>query len=104
MIGQDQAFKFWYNNDYLHGVFVIVGTKPDWFNPKDSYSPMPTIYTEKDMPRSIDLAFLTNQVVNLIHGDCTDEQFAAWFIHLSNLKPKILIGLDSENEVHVSKH
>jgi len=34
MIGQDQAFKFWYNNDYLHGVFVIVGTKPDWFNPK----------------------------------------------------------------------
>ena len=104
MIGQDEAFKFWYKNDYLHGVFVIVGTKPDWFNPKDSYSPMPTIYTEKDMPRSIDLAFLTNQVVNLIHGDCTDEQFAAWFIHLSNLKPKILIAFDSEREIHVSKH
>ena len=104
MIGQNEAFKFWHQHDYFNGVFVIVGTKPDWFNPKDSFSSMPTIYTEKDMPRSIDLAFLTNQVINLIHGDCTDEQFAAWFVHLTNLKPKILIALDSEKEIYVSKH
>jgi hypothetical protein len=95
-------FKFWYNNNYLHGVFVIVGTKPNWFNPKAVIRQC--LHLQKDMPRGIDLAFLTNQVVNLIHGDCTNEQFAAWFIHLSNIKPKILVALDSENEVHVNQH
>ena len=104
MIGQNEAFKFWYHNNYFDGVFVIVGSKPSWFNSKDSYCAMPSIYTEKDIPKSYDLAFLTNQVVNLIHGDCTDEQFAAWFVHITNLKPKILIGLDSETEIHVSQH
>jgi hypothetical protein len=104
MIGQNEAFKFWHQHNYLNGVFVIVGTKPKWFDSKDNYCSLPSIYTEKDTPRSIDLAFLTNQVINLIHGDCSDEQFAAWFVHLTNLKPKILIALDSENEIYVSKH
>ena len=101
MIGQHEAFKFWYQHNYLNGVFVIVGNKPSWFNSADSFCAMPSIYTEKDMPKAIDLAFLTNQIVNLIQGDCSDEQFAAWFIHLTNLKPKILVALDSEKEIHV---
>ena len=104
MTGQDEAFKFWYHNNYLTGVFVIVGSKPSWFNSKDSFCALPSIYIEKDTPRPIDLAFLTNQVVHLIHGDCTDEQFFAWYVHLTNLNPKILMALDSENKVYVSKH
>jgi hypothetical protein len=104
MIGQNEAFKFWYDKNYLNGVFVIVGTKPNWFNSKDSFCALPCIYTEKDTPRPIDLAFLTNQVVHLIHGDCTDEQFFAWYVHLTNINPKILMALDSENKVYVSKH
>ena len=104
MIGQNEAFKFWHQHDYLTGVFVIVGSKPSWFNSKDSFCALPSIYTEKDMPRSIDLAFLTNQVVNLIHADCTDEQFFAWYVHLSNMKPRLLLALDSEKELYVSKH
>lgn len=104
MIGQNEAFKFWYDKNYFDGVFVIVGTKPEWFNSKDSYCAAPSIYIEKDTPRPIDLAFLTNQVVHLIHGDCTDEQFFAWYVHLSNMKPRLLLALDSEKELYVSKH
>ena len=104
MIGQNEAFRFWHQHNYLNGVFVIVGTKPNWFNSVDNYCSLPSIYTEKDMPRSIDLAFLTNQVVHLIHGDCTDEEFFAWYKHLSNIQPKLLIALDSQDEIYVSKH
>jgi len=104
MIGQDEAFKFWYNNNYLHGVFVFVGTKDEWFDPKDNYCALPSIYIEKDMPRGIDLAFLNNQIVHLLHKDGTDEQFLAWYLHIINLKPKLLLASDSENELYVNQH
>jgi hypothetical protein len=104
MIGQNEAFKYWYQNNFLSSVFVIVGTKPYWFDSKDSFCEMPSIYTEKDLPRGIDLAFLTNQVVHLIHGQCTDEQFFAWYVHLTNIKPRLLVAQDSQDEIYASKH
>lgn len=105
MIGQIEAFNYLKNGGIFSGIFVIVGTKPNWFNPQrqvDLHQPL--IYTEKRSPQPIDLLFIKSQVVHLIHGtSATDELFAKWFAHLTDLKPKLLLASDSTEELYVCK-
>ena len=102
MIGHNEAFRFYYDNAYIDDIFVFVGDKPNDYDAKDSYSAYPSIYTEKRNPTKLDLAFVKDQKVHLIHGkNTTDEQFAKWFAHLTDMKPKLLIALDSEGEMYV---
>lgn len=105
MVGQIEAFNYFKNCGKFSAIFVIVGEKPNWFNPQrqvDLHNPL--IYTEKRSPQPIDLLFIKSQIVHLIHGtSATDELFAKWFSHLTNLKPKMLLASDSTEEMYVYK-
>ena len=104
MIGHAEAFRYYFDNAQLHAVFVIVGDKPKDFDPISSYSANPSIYTEKRNPTKLDLAFLKDQTVHLIHGNnATDELFAKWFAHLSDVKPALMVATDSEKDLYVYK-
>lgn len=104
MIGHNEAFRFYSDNAYLDAIFVIVGDKPKDFDPKESYSAYPSIYTQKRSPTKYDLAFVKSQKVHLIHGKgATDEQFAKWFAHLTDMKPEFMVAMDSEREIYASK-
>ena len=103
MIGDKEAFKHLYDGKLFKSVFVMVGDKPDWFDPKDQDLSLPMIYTEQNRPKPFDLGFLKGQIVNLIHGkNASDEFFFAWYTHALTLGIKTLVALDSENELYVS--
>lgn len=104
MIGHNEAFRYFSDNAELHGIFVIVGDKPKDFNPESSYSPNPSIYTQKRSPTKYDLGFIKGQLVHLIHGNgASDELFAKWFTHLSDLNPRVMVATDSEKDIYVYK-
>lgn len=102
MIGQKEAFEYLADGNNFKSVYVMVGDKPSWFNPKDQDLALPSIYTQKRKPQPIDLLFLKGQKIQLIHAkNASDELFASWYIHLVNLKPKWLVAIDSAEEFHV---
>jgi len=104
MIGHNEAFRYYFDNGVLHGVFIIVGDKPKDFDANSSYSANPSIYTQKRNPTRYDLAFVKDQIVHLIHGEnATDELFAKWFAHLSEMKPRVMVATDSEKDMYVFK-
>jgi hypothetical protein len=103
MIGQREVLKYLMDGGQVKSVFLMVGEKPSWFDPKnqDDMS-MPMIYTKKRNPQPVDLNFLKGQNVQLIHAkNATDELFAAWYIHTLELSPKTLVALDSDGAIHV---
>lgn len=103
MIGQNEVLEYLKAGNQVKSVFLLVGEKPDWFDPKkqDDMS-MPMIYTEKRNPQPIDLKFLAGQNIQLIHArNASDELFAAWYIHTHQLKAKTLVALDSDGAIHV---
>ena len=103
MIGQKEVLEYLMDGGQVKSVFLMVGEKPDWFDPKDKYDiTMPSIYTEKRSPQPLDLNFLEGQNIQLIHAkNASDELFAAWYIHTLQLKVKTLVALDSAGDIYV---
>lgn len=103
MIGQKEVLEYLIAGGQVKSVFLLVGEKPDWFDPKKQNDmSMPMIYTEKRNPQPIDLKFLAGQNIQLIHvKNASDELFAAWYIHTHQLKAKTLVALDSDGAIHV---
>ena len=103
MIGQKQVLKYLMDGGQVKSVFLMVGEKPDWFDPKDKFDiTMPSIYTEKRYPQPLDLNFLEGQNIQLIHAkNASDELFAAWYIHTHQLNAKTLVALDSAGDIYV---
>jgi hypothetical protein len=103
MIGQKQVLEYLMAGGQVRSVFLLVGEKPEWFDPKKQEDmTMPMIYTEKRNPQPIDLKFLEGQNIQLIHGkNASDELFAAWYIHTLQLKAKTLVALDSAGDIYV---
>jgi hypothetical protein len=103
MIGQKEVLEYLMDGGQVKSVFLMVGDKPDWFDPKDKYDiTVPSIYTEKRYPQPLDLNFLEGQNIQLIHAkNASDEFFAAWYIHTHQLKAKTLISLDSAGDIYV---
>jgi hypothetical protein len=103
MIGQKEVLEYLMDGGQVKSVFLMVGEKPDWFDPKDKYDiTMPSIYTEKRSPQPLDLNFLEGQNIQLIHAkNASDELFAAWYIHTLQLKAKTLVALDSAGDIYV---
>jgi hypothetical protein len=103
MIGQKEVLEYLMDGGQVKSVFLLVGEKPSWFDPKkqDDLS-MPMIYTEKRIPQPIDLKFLQGQNIQLIHAkNASDELFASWYIHTHQLKAKTIVALDSDGVIHV---
>lgn len=103
MIGQREVLEYLKDGGQVKSVFLLVGEKPDWFDPKkqDDMS-MPMIYTEKRSPQPIDLKFLKGLNIQLVHArNASDELFAAWYIHTHQLEAKTLVALDSDGAIHV---
>ena len=99
MIGERQVFKDLYSGKQIPSIFVFVGDQSEHWDMKD------TIFTEQNRPKSNDLAFLQNQVVQLIHfKNASDEFFFTWYTYLRTLGIKTLITTDSENEIYVDRH
>jgi hypothetical protein len=99
MIGEQQVFKDLYSGKQIPSIFVFVGDKSEHWDMKD------TIFTEQNRPKPNDLAFLQNQVVQLIHfKNASDEFFFAWYTYLSTLGIKTIVATDSEVETYVSRH
>jgi hypothetical protein len=103
MIGQKQVLEYLMDGGQVKSVFLMVGEKPDWFDPKDKFDiTMPSIYTEKRYPQPLDLNFLEGQNIQLIHAkNASDELFAAWYIHTHQLNAKTLVALDSAGDIYV---
>jgi hypothetical protein len=103
MIGQKQVLEYLMGGGQVKSVFLMVGEKPDWFDPKDKFDiTMPSIYTEKRYPQPLDLKFLEGQNIQLIHAkNASDELFAAWYIHTHQLNAKTLVALDSAGDIYV---
>lgn len=99
MIGEQQVFKKLHSGKQIPSIFVFVGDQSEHWDMKD------TIFTEQNRPKPNDLAFLQNQVVQLIHfKNATDEFFFTWYTYLSTLGIKTLVATDSEVETYVSRH
>ena len=99
MIGERQVFKDLHSGKQIFSIFVFVGDQSEHWDMKD------TIFTEKNRPKPNDLAFLQNQVVQLIHfKNASDEFFFTWYTYLSTLGIKTLVATDSEVETYVSRH
>ena len=99
MIGEQQVFKDLHSGKQIPSIFVFVGDRSDDWDMKD------TIFTEQNRPKPNDLAFLQNQVVQLIHfKNASDEFFFTWYTYLRTLGIKTLITTDSENEIYVDRH
>ena len=99
MIGERQVFKDLYSGKQIPSIFVFVGDKSEYWDYTD------TIFTEQNRPKPNDLAFLQNQVVQLIHfKNASDEFFFTWYTYLSTLGIKTLVATDSEVETYVSRH
>jgi hypothetical protein len=103
MIGQKQVLEYLMGGGQVKSVFLMVGEKPDWFDPKDKFDiTMPSIYTGKRNPQPLDLNFLEGQNIQLIHAkNASDELFAAWYIHTHQLNAKTLVALDSAGDIYV---
>jgi hypothetical protein len=103
MIGQKEVLEYLMAGGQVRSVFLLVGEKPEWFDPKNQEDmSMPMIYTEKRNPQPIDLKFLEGQNIQLIHAkNASDELFAAWYIHTHQLKAKTLVALDSAGDIYV---
>ena len=103
MIGQKEVLEYLKDGGQVKSVFLLVGEKPDWFDPKDKFDiTMPSIYTEKRYPQPLDLKFLEGQNIQLIHAkNASDELFAAWYIHTHQLNAKTLVALDSAGDIYV---
>lgn len=103
MIGQKQVLKYLMNGGVVKSVFLLVGEKPDWFDPeKQEDMSMPMIYTHKRKPQPLDLKFLKGQNIQLIHArNASDELFASWYIHTHQLNAKTLVAMDSVGEIYV---
>ena len=103
MIGQKEVLEYLMDGGQVKSVFLMVGDKPDWFDPKDKYDiTVPSIYTEKRYPQPLDLNFLEGQNIQLIHAkNASDELFAAWYIHTHQLNAKTLVALDSAGDIYV---
>jgi len=99
MIGERQVFKKLHSGKQIPSIFVFVGEKSEHWDYTD------TIFTEQNRPKPNDLAFLKDQVVQLIHfKNASDEFFFTWYTHLRTLGIKTLITTDSENEIYVDRH
>ncbi len=99
MIGERQVFKDLHSGKQIPNIFVFVGDQSEHWDMKD------TIFTEQNRPKPNDLAFLQNQVVQLIHfKNASDEFFFTWYTYLSTLGIKTLVATDSEVETYVSRH
>jgi len=103
MIGQKQMLEYLMAGCQVRSVFLLVGDKPEWFDPKNQEDmTIPSIYTEKRNPQPLDLNFLEGQNIQLIHAkNASDELFAAWYIHTHQLKAKTLVALDSAGDIYV---
>jgi hypothetical protein len=103
MIGQKEVLEYLMDGGQVKSVFLMVGEKPDWFDPKDKFDiTMPSIYTGKRKPQPLDLNFLDGQNIQLIHAkNASDELFAAWYIHTHQLNAKTLVALDSAGDIYV---
>lgn len=103
MIGQNELLKHLMNGGQVKSVFLLVGKKPDWFDPKKQEDmTMPMIYTGNRNPQPLDLKFLKGQNIQLIHAkNASDELFARWYIHTHQLQSKTLVALDSDGVIHV---
>lgn len=102
MIGDIEAFRHLYDGNHFKSVIVVVGDKPDWYDPKDQDFDIPLIYTEQTNPNKLHLKYLKDQKLQLIHGkNASDEFFFAWYTHALTLGLKTLVALDSENEIYV---
>jgi hypothetical protein len=103
MIGDKEAFLHLYRGNLFKGIFLIVGDKPDWFNPDDQDFLLPSIYTEQNRPKPYDCGFFKDQKIHLIQSKtASDEFFFTWYRHMLTLKTKMLLALDSENKLYVS--
>lgn len=99
MIGERQVFKDLHSGKQIPSIFVFVGDQSEHWDMQD------TIFTEQNRPKPNDLAFLQNQVVQLIHfKNASDEFFFTWYTYLSTLGIKTLVATDSEVETYVSRH
>jgi hypothetical protein len=99
MIGERKVFKELHSGKQIPSIFVFVGDQSDDWDMKD------TIFTEQNRPKPNDLAFLKDQVVQLIHfKNASDEFFFTWYTYLRTLGIKTLITTDSENEIYVDRH
>ena len=103
MIGQKQVLEYLMAGGQVRSVFLLVGDKPEWFDPKNQEDmTIPSIYTEKRNPQPLDLNFLEGQNIQLIHAkNASDELFAEWYIHTLQLKVKTLVALDSAGDIYV---
>lgn len=101
MIGHIQTLSLLKAKKSLKTVFIIVGTKPKWFD-GEHQGDSPVIYTERTRPKHNEFEYLRGQFVQLLHGeDASDELFAKWFTVVMNAKPKKLFAIDSEKEIFV---
>jgi hypothetical protein len=99
MIGEQQVFKKLHSGKQISSIFVFVGEKSEHWDYTD------TIFTEQNRPKPNDLAFLKDQVVQLIHfKNASDEFFFTWYTYLSTIGIKTLVATDSEVETYVSRH
>jgi hypothetical protein len=103
MIGQNEVLEYLKAGGQVKSVFLLVGEKPNWFDPKKQVDlTMPMIYTGKRKPQPLDLKFLKGKNIQLIHAKkASDELFASWYIHTHQLGLKSLVALDSAGEIYV---
>ena len=103
MIGRKEAVEAILSDNEVQSIIVVVGKPPKWFDAADQLGMhIPMVYTGIAKPKPWDCSFLKDQMVQLIHGQNTnDRTFALWYANVKKHNPKFLLSLDGEGEIYV---
>jgi len=87
-------------------VFFFLGVYPyptnDAFDPEKALLrlELPEVWVGDTDPKTIDLTFLKNLTVHLIDFEGKMESYLAWWIAIIKAEPKLLIGVDWDDQLN----
>jgi hypothetical protein len=105
MIGHQQIIKLREQGMKPTSVFFRIAEHPKFKMPSEDpersleHGNLPEVYTGIVDPKKIDLTWIKGLRVHLIGGDM--ESHTNWWISLIDAQPKLLVGIDWDNQVNI---
>ena len=103
MIGHQQIISCRMNGITPSDIFVHIADHPKNGHPEkqiENGELPPSVWTGDAIPARADLSWAHGLRIHLLPGNSTIDKYVQWWIAFTDIKPKFLIGIDTDGELN----